>query len=175
MISCNSSGDSPWDSKSSSRAFNALQTSQQKRVNFQPCSQQAHMQLAHKCYMHTTHTSSIPIDHVSLTNPSFARRRRWFNQMYIVMGDMLGCQAVKLYFSNSLWSSVHTIFVTILCFVRLKIKRKLLYYHTVLEPFAQLNRKILPHLPWSFYDSPILFSEHRKIFIDVLWSFRFHR
>src|SRR6218665_388970 len=46
--------------------------------------------------------------------------------MYDVMGALCGCRAIKFDFCNNLLSSVHTILVIILQYIRLNIKTKIL-------------------------------------------------
>ena len=70
--------------------------------------------------------NSLPVSSVWLTSPSFARRRRHLNNMYIAMGALRGCHAVKFEPCNNLWSSVYTMLVIILHSVRLRNKGKLL-------------------------------------------------
>ena len=45
---------------------------------------------------------------VRLNSPYFARRRRWLNLMYNVMGALRGCRAVEFDYCNIWRSSVHS-------------------------------------------------------------------
>jgi len=72
--------------------------------------------------------TSGAVSSIRLTSPSFARWRHWLNQRHNVIDALCGCFAVKFDFCNNLLSSVHTILVIILRYVRLHIKTKILYY-----------------------------------------------
>jgi len=63
-----------------------------------------------------------------LTSPSFVRWQHWLSVMYNAIGALCGCRVVK-FDCNNLLTSVHTILIIILRYVRLNTKRKYYYYY----------------------------------------------